>query len=474
METTNQKIASRTKLWYGLGAFGYGSIGQTMGSFLMFFGTAILGVPGVLMGIAVALGTVCDASTDPFVGHMSDKTKSKRFGKRHGFILFACIAVAVTNLMLWSISPSWSVMTKFLVLTALLLIIEAFNTCYSTPYSALGLDLAKSYDERTAIQGYKTVFQFLSLLVPSILMTLFLTPTDYVTMGASVRGYQRIALLTSTLCIICGIICFIGTYKHRTQGLPHNRVIAKSNNPPRHNAQEPGIFADFFSIMKQKNVRLLIFGYAVSLTAGAFITSLGLHVFTYTFGFSTIEIPIIMACLIGGIIFGQPLWFFISRKTDKVTALMTALGVVILAIIIFAAVLSFRNMIYANQVLPLVCFAMLLAGVGTGCLYSLPISMYADLVDLQNKKTGVDKTAKATGFLTFCTKISNALIMFLIGVSLDLVGFRGGSRVQSMNTQNWLGWLLIAGVGIACVTAIFIYSKYTDLSKSDLEGRQVK
>ena len=85
-----------------------------------------------------------------------------------------------------------------------------------------------------------------------------------------------------------------------------------------------------------------------------------------------------------------------------------------------------------------------------------------------NKKTGIDKTAKATGFLTFCTKISNALIMFLIGISLDLVGFNGGSKIQSMSTQNWLGWLLIAGVSFACVVAILIYSKYS-YSKKDFE-----
>jgi Na+/melibiose symporter-like transporter len=462
-------IGNGTKLLYGLGAFGYGSIGQTMGSFMMFFGTGILGIPGSLMGLAVGIGTVWDAVTDPIVGHMSDNTRSRLFGKRHGYILFASFAVAISNYLLWSISPAWSVAAKFGCLVILLLIIETFSTLYSTPYSALGLDMSRTYDDRTAVQSYKTVFQFLSLAVPSILMTMFLTPTHYVTMNATNQGYQDIALFTSVLCIITGLICFFGTYRYRGTTLNNIQAgTAKANNLAK-GAFSKGakqgltkhIFADFFSILKQKNVGLLILGYAVSLTAGAFITSLGLHVFTYTFGFSTIEIPIIMGCFIGGIVLAQPLWFWVSRKFDKVTALITALGTVIVAIVIFAAVLMFRNMIYPGQVMPFVCFTILLTGAGTGCLYSLPISMFADLIAMNNARAGEDKTAKAAGFLTFCTKISNAVIMFVIGVALDLIGFRGSSAVQPLATQNWLGWLLIAGVAAAAVASIFIYSRYS-------------
>ena len=428
-----------------------------MGTFLMFFGTAVLGIPGALMGLAIAIGTIFDATTDPIVGHMSDKTKSKRFGKRHGYILVGCIAVAVINFMIWSINPAWPVMTKFLMMVALLVIIETFCTVYSTPYGALGLDLAKTYDERTAIQGFKTVFSFLSLLVPFALMTWLLTPTEYVTMEANSRGYQQMALFTGALCIICGLVCFFGTIKHRTKSVSVDRA--------DHSTEEKegfkSIFVNFFSIIKQKNVGLLIAGYAASLSAGAFITTLGLHVFTYTFGFSTIEIPIIMVCLIAGIVLGQPFWFNISRRLDKPTTLMYALFTVILGIIIFALVLSFRNAIYPSQVLPIVALAVTICGIGTGCLYSLPISMFADMIDLNNKNTGTDKTALAAGFLTFCTKISNAFIMFVIGVSLDLIGFVGGQPVQSLATQNWLGALLVIGVTIACVASIIVYSKYS-------------
>ena len=448
----------------------------------MFFGTAILGLPGVLMGLAIGIGTIWDATTDPFVGHMSDNTRSRVFGKRHGYILFGCIAVAVVNYLLWSIPLGWSVWAKFGALTALLLVIETFNTVYSTPYGALGLDLAKSYNERTAIQGYKTSFSFLSLLVPSILMMVFLSPTNYITMGATVVGYQKIALFTGVLCVLCGLVCFFGTYKYRPvhrapeaityspldrvslrctrlYGLSGEQEIAPLGHSGNGKNSFKSIIADFFAILGQRGVKLLILGYAVSLSAGAFITSLGLHVFTFTFGFTTVEISVVMVCLIAGIVLGQPLWFAISKKRDKPTALLMSLGLVIVAILAFAVILCFRNAISPAQVMPLVAFVIFVCGVGTGCLYSLPISMFADMVDANNKKTGVDKTAKAAGFLTFCTKISNAFIMFVIGVSLDLVGFNGNSAVQSLWTQNWLGGLLVAGVGVARVFAIVIYSK---------------
>ncbi|MCL2755430.1 MAG: MFS transporter [Firmicutes bacterium] len=468
-----KKVGTGTKVLYGLGAFGYGSIGQTLGSFLMFFGTGILGIPGALMGLAVAIGTVWDATTDPFVGYYSDKMRSRVFGKRHAFILFGCIFVAITNILIWSISPGMSIGSKFAFMLILLLVIETFNTIYSTPYQALGLDLSKTYEDRTAVQAYKTTFSFLSLLVPSFLMMVFLSPGRYATMDASARGYIEIAWFTSALCILTGLVTFFGTYKHRHKDEEFIKEPKLSRQQKKLLRQQEkksgkGIFADFFGVVKQKNVTRLIIGYAISLGAGAFITSLGLHIFTYTFQFSTFQIPIIMLCLVFGIIAGQPLWFWYSKKTDKISALLTAICVVIIGILIFSIALAFRNTVHESMVLPFVAITIFICGIGTGCLYSLPISMFADCIEIERQKTGVDKTAISAGFLTFCTKISNAFIMFVIGVSLDLIGFRGGEPTQSLDVQNWLGWLLIIGVILACTSALFVYSGYT-YSKKDFE-----
>ena len=447
----DKPLSTQTKLFYGIGAFGYGSVGQTLGSFMMFFGTGILGIPGAMMGLAIAISTVWDATTDPFVGYFSDRTRSKRFGKRHGFILVGCICVAVMNLLLWTISPALPTLSKFLLLLGILLVLETFNTMYSTPYQALGIDLSKSYQDRTAVQGYRTTFSFLSLMVPWILMSIFLRPGRYTDIWSSSRGYVEIALVTSALCIICGLIAFAGTYKHRPIKVEENTEKVRIAD----------VFSNFLSVLKQKNVKRLIIGYAISLSAGAFITTLGLHIFTYTFLFSTRETPFIIVAFILGIVLGQPLWFYYSKRTDKVNSLLTALSVVIVGMLLFSFILALRNSIDPWFVLPLVSLTIFICGLGTGCLYSLPISMYADCIDMEKRRTGVDKTAISAGFLTFCMKISNAFIMFVIGVSLDLIGFRGNMATQSMSVQNWLGWVLVIGVITACLIAMVVYKGYT-------------
>ena len=231
------QLSTTNKVTYGVGAFGYGSVNQMLGNYLMFFGTGVLGLSGTLMGLAMAISTVWDAVTDPLVGALSDNCRS-RLGQRHGFMLCGCIVVALLNLVIWHISPAWSTTVKFLALLGTLLAMETFNTVYSTPYSALGFDLCQTYHERTSIQGFKTVFQSASLMVPSLLMGLVLPPEQYVTINSTTGGYQIIAVITSCLCVLTGLITIFGTRRFRTTPAPRTA--------------KPAILKAFFNILREK------------------------------------------------------------------------------------------------------------------------------------------------------------------------------------------------------------------------------
>ena len=81
--------------------------------------------------------------------------------------------------------------------------------------------------------------------------------------------------------------------------------------------------------------------------------------------------------------------------------------------------------------------------------------MFADNIKLES-------TAMATGFLTFCTKCTNAVVTFLVGLMLDIIGFQSGVATQTLQVSTALGWLLVAGVTVAGVLASFLFGKYQD------------
>ena len=441
------KVSTTDKFVYGVGAFGYGSVNQMLGNFLMFFGTGVLGLSGTMMGLAIAISTVWDAVTDPLVGALSDNYRG-RLGKRHTFMVVGCLGVAIINLLIWHIDPSWSEMRKFLLLLAALLLIETFNTVYSTPYAALGFDMCQTYHARTSIQGYKTVFQSAALLVPSLLMGLVLNPKAVATMHTAAGGYRVIAGITSTLCILTALVTIIGTFRFRHAG-------AREPDHPGRPKRKVSVLGEFFAILDERNNVFLIAAYAVALSCSAFLTSLGMHVFTYTFHFSSWQISFVMGCLVAGVIAGQPLWCHVSARLGKKVTVQTALWVVLLGVTGFALLLTARLFLPAGVVLWLLALDILIISIGVGCIYSLPISMFADNVKMES-------TAMATGFLTFCTKCTNAVVTFIVGLLLDLIGFQSGVAVQTINVSTALGWVLVGGVTVAGLVAWWLFGKYQD------------
>lgn len=459
-----KKISNKTKLSYGIGNLGYGTISQTMSNFIMFFGTSVLGISGTLVGIAVAISAFWDGLSDPIVGYLSDRHKSKIFGRRLGFMLIATFGMAVFNLLLWSIPQSLSMGFKFVWLIVCLIAIETFNTCFATPYVALGIDISPDYNDQSSLQGFKTVFFILGMILPTILMMIFMPSKQ----GASQllqSGYINISYITSILCIICGTITILGTLK-KVRMLPEYKTRGKEDNAFFK------IFYNFFKTLKNKNFSPLICGYSIALIAAAFLTSVGMHLFTYSFHFSSTQISILMMILFVGAIFSQPIWIYISKRIDKKPALNTALILLLIAIGLVALVFGFRNFMPVSLCFYLILPCVLFCGFGTGALYNLPISMYADVVTLEKLKSKENKTATYSGYMTFAYNVSNSLALLIIGILLDLIKFNPKEPVQAMKVQNSLGVIVILGCSISIAIALLIFNKYK-LTRADILKQQL-
>ena len=113
------------------------------------------------------------------------------------------------------------------------------------------------------------------------------------------------------------------------------------------------------------------------------------------------------------------------------------------------------------------------SGLGAGALYSLPHSMYADVVTIEQFYTGENNSGRYTGYYTFTYNFSNSIALLCIGILLQVVGFDSLQPVQSLEVQAGLGKLVFLGSSIALTAAILIFSEYK-LKRADVLKVQIK
>ena len=136
---------------------------------MVFYSTVIHKLPGSIIGLAIGISVIWDAVSDPIMGHISDNTDSKKFGRRHFYILIGAISIAFFNLLLWELPLAMPAVWKIVLVITLLLIVKTSSTVYSVPHTALGAELSDDYNERSSIQGIRTIFFVLGLFSANVM-----------------------------------------------------------------------------------------------------------------------------------------------------------------------------------------------------------------------------------------------------------------------------------------------------------------
>ena len=77
-------LSMSTKLAFGLGASGEAASNWIFNALTFFFYNQIIGLSGTLTAAAVTIGIASDAITDPVVGSISDRWRSKLASKSGG------------------------------------------------------------------------------------------------------------------------------------------------------------------------------------------------------------------------------------------------------------------------------------------------------------------------------------------------------------------------------------------------------
>lgn len=469
-----KKLGLLTKICYGVGNLGYGSMGQTVNSFIMFFATSVMGLPGALVGATIAVTSLWDGLSDPIIGYFSDRTKNKFFGRRLLHMLIASFLLAICNILLWTCPIEKGSIWAIVWLMGFLLLQETFNTFFATPYSALCIDIAPDYNDQTKMQSFKSIFYILGMITPSILMYIFMPSASIgVQTQFNKDGYIGIAIVNSILVIVCGLISVFGTRKRVISMPNYDKSAVEEENRVGEKKGFWKIIGGYIETLKKKEFRTVMLGYSVSLIASIFITSVGMHLFTFCYHFSSAQISIIMICLFGGAILSQLIWVNMVKKYDKKQTLIFALCLLLVGIALTSVTFLFRTYTTSDTMFFFVLPCVFICGLGSGALYSLPHSMYADVVTMEQFKTKENNAGRFTGYYTFTYNFTNSITLLVIGVLLDLIKFDSSQPLQAMSVQTGLGKVVFFGSAIAISVAILIFSTYK-IKRSDILKVQIK
>ncbi|MCF8435590.1 MAG: MFS transporter [Ignavibacteriales bacterium] len=466
------KISGGQKFAYGLGAIVNNLLGGVIGYMSIVLNVG-LGINPALVGTLQAIPRFTDALTDPIMGYISDKTRSK-YGRRRPYIFFGAIFVGLVFALMWQLPEGYSEMFYFWFFLIGSLIFYLFYTMFATPWVALGYELTSDYHERTRLMG---VMNFMGQFAWISLPWFYAIMENDRFFSNSVQGARTLAIIIGVFVAVVGIMPAI---------FSKERFVAPESESKHKTKLLDGLksnIALFFKglLITIKRVEFLklcagtFFLFNGIMLVGAFSSYITIF---YVFGgdtdqgakymglFGTITTFSTMAAIVGVTWISSRIG---KRKTFIIATSMTLIGS-ILKWFCYDPLVPWKVLLPA----PLIA-------VGMGALFTLMGSMVADVCDLDELETGERREGMFGSIYWWMVKLGMALAFGLSGFLLNATGFVvdfGGA--QSSSTFFWM-ILIDAGIpAIASLIAIYAVATYKITEersyeiRSELEKRRIK
>ena len=110
------------------------------------------------------VGKLLDGVSDPIMGFLSDRTRT-RWGRRRPWFIVGAAPFALSFIAMFSAEEGWSQLQLFLWLLSWNVLFWSAQTVINVPHAALAGEMVEQHVERNAIMGWREAMQQLGLLV---------------------------------------------------------------------------------------------------------------------------------------------------------------------------------------------------------------------------------------------------------------------------------------------------------------------
>ena len=459
--SNNSKVPFGQKIAFGLGMLANQMFPAALGIFMVVL-VQDLKFPAWMWGILFFLPRIFDAFIDPIMGFITDNTRSV-WGRRRQYVFIGAIIMGISFVVMWQLYRENGIDYNFMFFLLWSFVFYLGLSIFSVPYVAMGYDMSDDFHERTSIMAISQwIGQWAWVIAPWFWVIMY-----------DPKWFHNADTATRTLAIWVGVSCMILAM------IP--AIFIKSKSTKDEESFSPltfktigGSLKEIFESFKEafRNKPFTKLCIATFLIFNAFNTVAGFTFFIvvyYLFNGSTQLAgiwPTLFGCIgaLSTTFLVIPIVANMSKKMGKKNAFLASQGISVLGYILLWFLFIPGKPYMFLFALPFFSF-------GIGSLFTLMMSMTADVCDMDELTSGKRREGIFGAIYWWMVKFGFAIAGLLTGVIMSSVGFDPNAPVQADGAVTGLR-LFFSGIPIlGTLVAMWVMRNY-DLTEE--KARAIK
>lgn len=404
IDTAPARLKNSTLFAYGLADMPVMLAIMPMMLYLNKFYATDVGIGLVELANIILLARLFDVFTDPLIGYLSDRTRT-RWGRRRPWMV---AAVPVMMLGVYKIFLPDEGVGVWYVFTWLMVFWLGW-TMLVIPYYAWGAELSPDYDDRTRVTGWRAAMgasgSLISIIVPVIAVLWFNLQ--------GIAGIMRLTGIAVMVLIPFAVFITVSRVKENTQ--------VKAASLP--------VFAGLKIMVSNGSFRWLVIAFMISSLGLAVVMPLNAFYIAAVLQEPESSIPILMFFNFTASLLAVPLWVAVSKRVGKHRAWIGGFIVVTL--------FSPMYLLLGPGDFWLMAPFAVISAIGTGSFVALPNSMKADVIDIDTARTGENRAAMFFSAWSLTIKFAQAIGGWLSLYALSVIGFDARAGAANSPEAIW-------------------------------------
>ncbi|NNF35827.1 MAG: MFS transporter [Saprospiraceae bacterium] len=410
--TSRRKVPMGQKIAFGLGMLANQMFPAILGIFMVVL-VEDLGFPGWMWGLIFFAPRIFDAITDPIMGFISDNTKSK-WGRRRQYVFIGGIMMGIAYVFMWQLFRENSLEYNFWYFFLWSIVFYLGLTIFSVPYVAMGYEMTDDFHERTNIMAIAQWIGEWAWVIAPWFWVIMYDPEWFPSADVAVR---ELAIWVAIPCAICAIVPAIFIKSESTVHKDYEPLnFSNIGNSLKK------ILLSFLEAFKLKEFRKLCISTFLIFNAFNTVAALTFFVIVYKLfngdaGATGLWVSL-FGCLgaLGTTFIVIPTVTWMSKKIGKKNTFLISQGISVIGyIMLWFLFIPGKPWMYILA-LPLFSF-------GIGSLFTIMMSMTADVIDIDELNSGLRREGIFGAIYWWMVKVGFAIAGGLSGLIIAFVGF---------------------------------------------------